>query len=1342
MSDGASRDRASARGRPSRQTLITLAVIILTVGLNLAQQPGSITFDTKLDLQFDPGGFMDRSLSLWNGDSVVGGLQNQASGYLFPMGPFFWLGDALGVPMWVWQRLWSALIMLLAYEGARRLAARWPGIAPMGAILAGLTYMLAPRVLTTVGGLSGETLPAAVLPWTVLPLVLYLGGRHRGWVAFVLSAATIPWMGGQNATLVVACLVFPALLLALATGRTLARRAGDLARWGALVGVASLWWAGPLLLLGSYAPPFLDFIESAQDTAGSTGWLSSLRGTSDWVAYLPGGGRLGWTGGYELASSPWVLVTSVLVAAVGLAGLLRGELWQRRVLTWSVVVGLAILTAGRGGWAGSVLSDAWLHALDTFLVPLRNIHKFDPVVRLPLALGVGAWATHGLPRLWRASAFRRPARLAAVTVLAALVLAATGPALTGSLRSDDGFVDLPDSWRDAVAYINEQDQPTRTLVLPGPTFAVQTWGRTIDEPIQVLHPSPWLSQAQLSVAPAGTVRLLESLEQSMSEARPQDRMVEALRSLGITHVILRHDLAPRETDAPDAGLERATITNVPGARLSATFGERADGGPELEVYEIDQPRDPRVEVQDWGRRAVVSGGPEVVPDLRAAGLVRDGQAVVLATGGQQPDVVTDSLRRVERSFGRAYDARSGVMTARDPYRVERPTHDYSDDAMPTGRTVARYEGAASIVASSSAGYADVFGDVRPEQAPYSAFDRSIYTAWETAPFSRPQGQWVEVTFGKPTRVDTVSLTFDAVDGTSVRKVRVATENRSVVADVQADGKVPDLELGDDSASRLRVTVLDAGSDTGQVRLSDVRISGHDINRTLVLPGVVSSKTAVFVSSEPPRRACSVMGDDGSVTCGPRRQRETSETPGFDRDITVREGGTWRLDGRAVATNGPALDRLFAPPTAGKVRVVATSTYAGDPAVTAAGAVDGLPETGWTSAPGDPAAALQLTWGPRRVVSKVEATASTSNPGRLPEALMVDGGPGTGKPQLVATTGPRAGKMRPVRTRQLRVTAVGAAGPDGVGISELHVTGIEDLQYRPDLDKPMRTDCGRGPTVEVAGQTIRTRLTGTLRAVRSGAEFGVVPCGDATVSLPVGAHRVHVTNPAGFAMTSLSLVPPNATWGAHPTQPRVVSWSATDRRVEVSAHSESVLGVGESYNRGWTASVSGVELEPVVLDGWRQGFVLPAGTTGVAELQYKPQAEFRVALVGGLILAALLVVLAMLLLLAQARRDGRQDSVLGPVILAAAEGRPLGKAAQLVILLALAVVSLPLAVGALVGRLTRGRDDRPVSTACTTALVCAAVVAVAGSSVVVPPVGSDVLVALVVGLVCGRVLTRS
>jgi hypothetical protein len=63
------------------------------------------------------------------------------------------------------------------------------------------------------------------------------------------------------------------------------------------------------------------------------------------------------------------------------------------------------------------------------------------------------------------------------------------------------------------------------------------------------------------------------------------------------------------------------------------------------------------------------------------------------------------------------------------------------------------------------------------------------------------------------------------------------------------------------------------------------------------------------------------------------------------------------------------------------------------------------------------------------------------------------------------------------------------------------------------------------------------------------------------------------------------------------------------------------------------------------------------------------------------------------------------------------------------------------VGALIGWRTRDRDDQRVAAACVGALAFAAVIAVSASAVVVPPVVSDVVVALAVGVVCGRVLAR-
>lgn len=1325
--------------RPAPHTWISFGIVAATIALNLLQQPGLITFDTKLDLQFDPGGFMERSLSLWNGDSAVGGLQNQASGYLFPMGPAFLLGHSLGVPMWVWERLWSAVVMLLAYGGARRLAAHWPGIGATGAVIAGAAYMLSPRVLTTVGGLSGETLPGAVLPWTVLPLVLYLRGRWRALPALVVSAATIPFMGGQNATLVLACLILPGLLLALTEGRPWTRRLRDLSVWSVLVLCVIAWWLVPLLLMGSYAPPFLDFIESSRNTAASTNWMSSIRGTNHWVAFFPDGGDLGWVGGYELASSELLAITTVLTAAAGLIGLLLSGTWQRRVLIVSILTGSAILTAGSGGWAGSILSEWWLQGLDGSLAPLRNVHKFDPLMRLPLCLGIGVLVS-SVPLSWsKAPATRAiPLRTLVLAGCSVVLLAATIPAASGHLRTSNGMVDLSPAWRQAADYLDDQEGPVRAIVLPGAGFAVQTWGRTVDEPIQVLDTPPWLARAQVTVAPGATLRLMGGIADAVDRARPQPSLIAALERLGITHVVVRNDLDPVETDAPSPAVVDATVTQSPRLQQAAAFGRGPDGRAEVEVLALPGNSDPRIEIADWSTRRSVSGGPEAVADLVAAGLLSPSQPAVLVGPEQQADVVTDSNRRVERNFGRVHAAVSTVMTAGDRFRVDRRAHDLTDSNVPSEQTTAVYSGATEITASTSGGYADVFGPVRPEEHPYAAFDGSLFTAWTTAPLSEAEGQWIEVRFETEQALQSASLTFDHLNGAVVRSIRLSTEAGSVTSRVAQDGIARDVKLPAAGSRWLRITILDTVGSQEQVKLAHVQIGDRTIRRALRLPGRIAPDSAVHLSAEQPRRAC--VTTSRGLACEQGRQLETPETDEFQRLLTFDGRGEWTVGGRVVATNG--LGRIGGSPGPSQVSIEATSIYAGDPAAVAANAFDGSPQTSWYASPHDPAPALALTWRGQRSISSVLAVLDPAQPGDLPRTLVVDPVNGVDQPQLVTTTGPDAGRLaNSVRTDQLRISFLDETGVDGIGVAELRISGLAPERNTSSEEAQVLVACGDGPSVQLGDRSIETRVVGSLADISAGRELDLRPCGREPLAGEPGEQQLRVTNPQGFAVTELWLTPTARTETAPGPQPlaEVTKWTPTSRTVHVNSEQVAVLSIPESHNAGWTARVDGRQLESVVLDGWKQGWLVPASARGSVVLSFAPQASFLVAIVMGLGAAGLVMLAAAVLLVVQSRRgrpsNGR--STRGPI-----RERGLGRLGQGTGLVVLGLVSIPLAAGAVIGSVARRWSIVAVSLCCLAALATAALLTLVAGSPIDPPAASDILVALVVGVVSGRTLTES
>uniref|UniRef100_UPI00160235C7 alpha-(1->3)-arabinofuranosyltransferase domain-containing protein n=1 Tax=Nocardioides stalactiti TaxID=2755356 RepID=UPI00160235C7 len=370
------------------------AVVVL---LMLLQQPGATTYDTRAELTERPGGFLASAFTLWHPESNFGEFQNQAYGYLFPQGTWFVLWDAIGAPGWVTQRLWSALLLIVACEGARRVA-RAIGLADLPALLAGVVFAFSPRLLGTVAVQTGESLPGAVMPWLVLAVVLHLRGRLSARRTAVLSGAAVVCMGGVNAVETAACLPLAMILVVWGArhGLTTARAA---AGWFAAIGVGCLWWALPLLVLARYAPPFYSYVESARDTTALIGWSEAARGDSSWIAYLVSADQPWWPAAFHLATDPVLVAVAAVVAGVGLVGITLLDSGVKRPLMLAVVLGLGCLTVAHGGVAGAPTADLVRGLLDGALQIFRNVHKIDPIVRLPLAVGFGVAVARGVEAL-------------------------------------------------------------------------------------------------------------------------------------------------------------------------------------------------------------------------------------------------------------------------------------------------------------------------------------------------------------------------------------------------------------------------------------------------------------------------------------------------------------------------------------------------------------------------------------------------------------------------------------------------------------------------------------------------------------------------------------------------------------------------------------------------------------------------------------------------------------------------------------------------------------------------------------------------------------------------------
>jgi arabinofuranan 3-O-arabinosyltransferase len=1037
-------------------------------------------------------------------------------------------------------------------------------------------------------------------------------------------------------------------------------------RWWALaVALACAWWAIPLVLLGRYSPPFLDWIEAAQNTTAVTSQSAILRGVEHWESYLGPGV---WPAGWILVKAPAAVIATAIVAAAGLAGLAYRSLPHRLFLLSTLLLGLAILSLGHPADVTGPFAAQAQSLLDGPLVAFRNIHKFDPLVRLPVAVGVGALLSMTTAPWWGrikigSTAIQLPARLLVTVIVAAVALVALTPAFGDRLVPQARSATIPSWWSDAGSWLDTHSHGARTLVVPGAATPSYFWGETVDDALQPETDAPWIVRSSIPLAQAGTIRLLDLIDARLATGQPDDSLAPLLARSGIGFVLVRNDLNTTASLATPYNIVRSTLLSSPGFSRAAGFGPMLggssnpslliDGGagtnrPAIEVFQVAGYTQPASVLPTAGA-VLANGSSDNLAQLVDRGLGSgtpvlfgaDAAALPAAERGTAVTVTTDGIRRQQASFGNT-DSSSATMTATAHYQGSRAAYDYLPSPTPALSTMT-YSGIRDVTASSSG--ADVYAAFNrsPANGPYAALDGDPTTAWHSASLTGAVGQWLQVDFTRPVTVPAVGVRFLAEHGDFPTQVSVTTASGTRIDGVRPNSTNQQLALPPGPASSLRITARAMQSKTygSSISIVELSIPGVRGTRALNVPvaplppaaGPVAPAVVAFDAAPGYRSGC--LQVSGQPSCVDELIGAGEEDGALARQFTTPAARTYQPEGAFLLRSSPLLDAQL--DGAQAIQASASSRVSTDPRVRPGAAVDDDPLTTWTAAPGDSQPRLQLDLGAPRTVSGLSLSTAASVAVSVPQVVTVHAGafhwhgtvPDDGVIRFgqVVHTASLTLQVDQASLRESESTLTGRTRLLPVGISMLRVIGAPPPKPATGL---VQLSCSAGLMLNVDGAAIPLQFDADAADVLSGKALTARPCDRRPVTLAAGQHTVTLTGPAGALPRSLTFTDRTDLARSLPVPATMTTrtWNATHRSLTVNATAAGVLVVHENLNPGWTARLNGVSLKPIQVDGWQQGFLLPAGAHGTVVLDYGPQRLFDVGLLIGL--GAVLVLLGLAL----------------------------------------------------------------------------------------------------------------
>jgi hypothetical protein len=1112
----------------------------------LLTHPGRVVADTKSYLYLDPGRLLERAPSMWDPNIGLGTVTHQNIGYLFPMGPYYWVTHAVGVPAWVAQRLWLGTILLFAALGVlyllRTLHVRGPGV-----VAAAFVFMLSPYVLDFAARLSVILLPWAGLPWMLALVIRAL--REDGWAYPAVVAVVVQIVGSVNATALVFAGVVPALWILYATFVTREvdwrRAANTVAKIASLTILASLWWIVGLSVQSAYGLDILRFTETLTTVSHASLPSEVLRSLGYWFFY--GGDRIS---AWIDASVRYTQDLPAIAASYALpflafaaAAIVR---WRHRAFFVLVlVVGFVVAVGAHPYDDPSLLGGAFksFAQSSSFGLALRSTARAVPLIALGTAVLIGLGVNAVAASLARRNVRWAGLALAGLVIVLAMV---NLPALfNGSLYPDSLLrdEDIPSYWTQAIAELDRQPHDTRILEVPGADFAAYRWGGTVDPITPGLTDRPYVARELVPWGSVATANLLNAFDRRLQEGVLDPAAIAPIaRLMSVGDVVYRADL---ETDRFD--LARAEPTwelftrptpdglGTPsryglGAPIPLHYSQldelalaRAPGAhpPQVSVFPV-RGAPSIVRAASARTPLVVSGDGEGLVDLAALGGL-DPNRVVLYSGTFADDipalrravaedgavvVVTDSNRKRGRRWG-AIKQVDGPTERVDEQPSSGDEGDQRLDLFPAAGPSAQTVVESPHVEVTTSGDQDVV-TYFPESRGARAFDGDVDTAWEVDRRS-VIGRTIHVDSDEPVTTGRVNLVQPLV-GPRARYITTATlrfdgGDPVVVhlgdASRTADGET--FEFPERTFRRLEVTIDDTNVGDSYDFPTNNRVGFAEIRVRDDVPGAEDIRVRETVRM--PTDLVDASGDlaaDRPLVYVMSRSRNVVVPPRFSQDeqAIVRKfrvpnersfawGGTARL---AAAAPDDVLDRVLGIPDAaqGGITVRASEHLPGDVAARGSSAFDEDVDTAWTTAFGEPVGQWVEAATPEPVsLSSLDFRVIADGRHSVPTQIRIDGG---GQSRTVdippiadqeAVNGAVAVPLafEPLTSDTFRVT-ITAVRP---------VTTVEYHENQPIVMPVGIVDVGmpgitRAPVPEQMPSTCRTDLVsfdGEARAVRLG-----------------------------------------------------------------------------------------------------------------------------------------------------------------------------------------------------------------------------------------------------------------